>query len=59
MKAFFEEDYTDCSETNISVPAGTSLPIISFESSRIQCLAEGKDGRCPIWVPRHLIKIEK
>jgi len=58
-KAFFPNGYTDYSETNITVEAGTMLSIITFEPDRIQCLAQGGDGECPIWVPRQIVRIEK
>jgi len=58
-KAILRENYTDCSETNITVRAGTTLPIITFEPDRVQCLAQGQDGGCPIWVPRTAVEIKK
>ncbi|MDD5071339.1 MAG: hypothetical protein PHQ42_01245 [Patescibacteria group bacterium] len=51
-------DFTD-PETNITVEKGETLPIITFAADKIQCLAQGKDGECPIWVPRSAVEIKK
>jgi hypothetical protein len=57
-EARFLNAFTD-PETNITVQAGTELPIIDFKPDKVQCLAQDQDGGCPIWVPRTVVKIEK